>query len=63
MNNTIYLNDDDLELYMKSETFRELIVKPTTKVGTLNKIVLKEWVTPNLMLDIAKFVWLHIYIK
>jgi hypothetical protein len=63
MSNELYLSDEDLALYMKSEAFRDMMVKSVIKVGTTNQVLLKEWVTPNLIAETAKIVWLYIYIK
>jgi hypothetical protein len=63
MSNELYLSDEDLELYMQCEAFRDMMVDSIIKVGTMNHVVLKEWVTPNLIAETAKIVWLYIYKK
>lgn len=63
MNNELYLNDEELALYMKCEHFKDLMVEKIVKVGTTNHVMLKDWVTANLLAETAKLVWLYIYVK
>jgi hypothetical protein len=62
MINELYLNDDDLALYMRSWAFRDMC-KSITKVDTTNRIIFNEWVTANLLVEVSKLVWCYLYVK